>query len=344
MEGVTAAPPTHRPSAPVRAALEHRRDALNARFRAARLGAPHLSGDEVLAHVGGPVVDLLERVAGHDPAACAAVLEEVFEVSLELFARRLLGGPGVSPVVARVFADVLPAGAALLAREPGRLVGPLCNAALALGRERAGVAEAWLDRMTAVAPACGGAAEWLGAGRVLAWRGGLAQHRGPALEALAFASAGVVAALSGDDGVSPRALAEARADPWVNPFSGSRAEALVLAQRTGGHRAFGGSFVGLPRVARQGGRLFAQAGADVFALHADCFGASLVRAVPSVGPDRDAGEGPNFGRDGELRDGAARRPVRWATQTTSVAFDATTVAVTLGHSYLVYVFPREPRS
>jgi hypothetical protein len=344
VEGVTGAGPTDRPTPPVRDALASRRDGLNARFRVARLGAPHLSGDEVLTHLGGPVVDVLERVAAHEPAACADVLDELFEVSLELFARRLLGGAGANPLVARVFRVVLPAGVALLAREPGRLAGPLCNAALALGRERAGVAEAWIDGMAAVTPACATGAEWLGAGRVLAWRAGLAQHRGPALEALAASSSRVVAALSGGSDVSPGALAAARADPWVSPFSGSRAEALALAQRAGGHRALGGALGDLPRVVRQGGRLYVQAGADTFALHADCFGASLVRAALGGSPDPDAGDAPTVDDDGELQDGAARRPVRWATRTTSVASDATTLAVTLAHSYLVYVFPREPRS
>ena len=165
--------------------LRQEREALNARFAARRLAGVQLDGEALLEHLRTAVEPIVRAVHGVLPERARGILVPLFDASLDLLAASLIGPQAQTPHVARLWREVLPACSRPLAREPLRVAGCLSNAVARLALQRGARPEAWIDRMTAVAPYCQSVSQLLDCGRVAAWQAGAVQYRSAALQTVA---------------------------------------------------------------------------------------------------------------------------------------------------------------
>ncbi|HSR10200.1 MAG TPA: hypothetical protein VLS90_02060, partial [Thermodesulfobacteriota bacterium] len=111
----------------------------------------------------------------------------------------------------------------------------------------------WAEKMAAASRACVDVGEFLQAGKVAAWLSGLAEYRGPALEACSkIPLKPALAVLGLPPGTGEKELAAAldnlRADPW-SPISGrppDREKELKIVARAGSFRGVGGAMARPP--------------------------------------------------------------------------------------------------
>ena len=261
--------------------LADRRERYNQQFRLARHRTRGLDPQDFLTHlreVVGPIVDAVRT----EPAA---VCDALVELSLALAARGRLGSSGA---ITDGLRRLLPALPGLVAAAPRQFPVAVVNALHHLDSSPTGDPAGWVDTMLELGPRTASVTELLDAGAVAAWRRGLAQLRGSALNTAARLPAPMVRlALGADRDVD---LARLSADPWLDPaLTGRDGEVLLLARRVGGFRGFGGTFRRPPTVATSGGRWYATDGDDAWRVFADRFGVSIGRVAAMPAEPGDVG-------------------------------------------------------
>lgn len=263
--------------------LRERRGAYNALYDAARAenaGLTPEAAKALLCETLGPVAMALD---GH---GASQALEALYGLLLPLAAKGWFGEQVRRPELVRVFTRVLCGFAPIFAREPRRFASAVLDALYHLTGVRAGLGDAWGDRLLAVAPQLVDLDTWLAAGRVAAWRVGLAAHRLPALAACEALDPALAAALLGLPGpLAPATIAALRSDPWHLP---GQAVALRVVSKLGGFRGFGGPFSRPPDVRAHDGRLFVDDGEHSWQVFADAFGAQLIATSVEVPADAAA--------------------------------------------------------
>ena len=132
-------------------------------------------------HLRTTVNELTGSVARERPERVRAVVNALFDVSLDLFTAGLLGPKKKHPHVSTAWSVLLPCAARLLAHEPTRVAGSVSNGVDHLAAQASARPAEWIDGMRKLAPHCGSVPQWLDAGKVLAWRAGLVQYRSAAL-------------------------------------------------------------------------------------------------------------------------------------------------------------------
>jgi hypothetical protein len=327
-----------RVSSALAAVLADRRQTLNASFAAARLEYPGLEGDRVLAFLAQTLARLAAVVPDH---AAGPVIEGLFRVALPLIAKGLIGPAARIPLISSGWERLLPCRPEWLAAEPQRLARALGNALYHLGRQAGARPGDWIDMMATLGVAARSPDQWLDAGKLAAWRCGMAQYRSSALQlasALEATLAGI--ALGAGPGVDEpdreRMLARLRADPWAEACTlGTAPRRPRLVATIGGFRGLGGPFLVPPRVCEMNGRLLVDGGQASFQVHADRYGSAFVRTTVALGKDP---EGPfrTWNRHREQVSLDADGRVTWSGQTASfpelaqaesAAFDGHTLAV-----------------
>ena len=313
----------------------------NERFAMARRGGLRVDDEqfsEVLRELVGPVV---EAVAEVDEMAALATTRVLFEVALKLVSLGLLGRESRHVQINGLWMSELPKLASFLVEEPERVVTSLSNAAhyLATSSPGEGDAALWRQYLLEVAPSCSDADELLRAGKVLAWRSGMAHFRESALSEWESLSDGLKYKVMG---VSEEVgdVAELRLrlqNRWTGAVVESLSDEPQVVGRVGGFRGAGGVFVEPPCVGVRNGELFAFDREGVFSLHADVYGTSCKRASPaalnglSVESFQDMiSQGIN-----EL----SGIPEAFE-EPTSVARTEDTIALSLGHSHFIYLVAR----
>jgi len=199
------------PDAPLARALERNRERFNARVSLARRQGRKLESAALLSHLlesVAPIAAAVERAAAD---RLDSVIETLFELSVALVSREVLGPGSRHPRAVEAWRTLLPLLANRIADEPALVVGALTNAAFNLGLVPSARAGDWLGWMREIGPRCSSVAELLACGQVLAWRCGMAHFRASALERwqqlpdpLAFATLGLAVGSSAD--IFPNAL------------------------------------------------------------------------------------------------------------------------------------------
>lgn len=377
MEGLS--PPTNHPDQPAgrvrgafAAALEDERDAYNARFAQARRVHRQLDAAAFSTHLVDNLAPMIDALAAHDKARVDVATHALFELSCDLVARRWLGPQVRTDLLNRLWRDILPQLVGFWADAPRDVVLSLTCAVHHLDDLAPSAAESWMLRLPALAPLCTDTRMLLDAGKVLAWRAGLAHFRDSALQVwrtlpaelryqtLCLARADERALLDPATRPALDMLDEALEDPWFHPtFHLAGADAKTRAARSGatfrmvgGFVGFGAQFGAPPRVFAIDGQLVAFDGEHCFSIHADAFGSVLKKrdAEPPAGPQPRVGA-ERAEASGQLDLGWAT-PEQWSSITgredalldaASAATDAWTLAVCVPHSHQIFLISRYDR-
>ncbi len=323
-------------------ALTRQREAFNQRFVSAQRQNRRLDGErfaEVLQTLAAPIAEAVAEVATDELDPVVSVL---FDVCLHLTGLELLGPGSHVPQIDRVFQQLLPSQARLIAENPEQLIRSLTNAAYNLAMEPAADADHWVELMQALSPLVETPEQWLAAGSVAAWCCGMAHYRAGALTAAADLPREILAPLFGltvDE--LPEQFIEQLANPWYRPGAHPAEPSLALVGRTGGFMGFGGPFVEPPEVARFGDHLYAFDRQQAWMLFADGFGMVLRRFGTELPPGEPV-EWSQFGLDrkGNVSRGELSARLPQLADWSSLAATEHTLAVTLPHSHHIFLVAR----
>ena len=154
------------------------RDGYNARMRDAQRRYPALSPDvfREFLESAGALVDAVP------PERVQPVVDSIYDIGLALSGRTLVGPAARSPALLGAWRTLFPLFATLIAREPARVLGMLCNAVVHLEAIPGSRMTQWLDEMTALAPQVDTVDSLRTLGQIAAWRAGAAHFRAGALD------------------------------------------------------------------------------------------------------------------------------------------------------------------
>lgn len=286
--------------------LKERRSRLNEMVKQAQATCPSLTGGTVLEAMGKILPQILGPVEQEDPGRLLPVLEAVFKVGLRMLSHRAIGAGGSSMEALFEWSGLLGACPRILSQDPERVAVATANAISRLATLGEGKAAAWSRGMVALGRIAQSSRDWLVAGSVMAWRGGLPQYRKSALQGasclpadLGVPSLGLPGPLS--DSEYGDLLAFLERHPWASPSEWKAVKPrLKVGGRVGGFAGFGGPFHTPPQAFTSEGRIFLQDDRGLWSVEADCFGVSL---IPIGEPLELPKEKPSIalGRDGSVQ-------------------------------------------
>lgn len=330
---------------PLAEILRERRSAFNGRFNFFRSQYPLLDPGEVAGFLCHHLDPIIRRVHSISPAAAGPATETLYDLSLQMLGKGFLGGTSRLPALQASWLKVLNELAHLLAVDPGVFPGAVFNALLQL-LEKPGVnAGLWTEKLVLLGRTCQDTERFLDLGRILAWRCGLVRLRSTAL--------GLLAGLSDQDlhevfSLSPvngwsrdRFIERLHTFPWVSPQSAAPEPLtveLVFSGRLGSFIGHGGGFLRPPRVMCADHFLFVTDESSWWRIEADYFGGDLVPVQFSGGLPPFPTEGPVTMSAETLHWHSQSLCVPGVTETTGIAADAATVALTVPFSYSVLLF------
>jgi hypothetical protein len=329
-------------SAPFAQALASERAGFNARVAAARHRYPALDTAAFAVFLQSCADDIVRAVAAIAPDRVAAVAGEVFGIALELVGQALAGPGARTTLVDRMWHELLPAYARLVAQHPAAVLGSLTNAVINIGKVPTANADQWLCEMASLAQHADDLAGLLQLGQIAAWRAGLAHFRTGAIAAADQLPAAVALAAVG---ASPQENWSAvrdnlLADPWWSPDDARgriRQAGIEIGQFTG----FGGMFQVPPELrACTDGFLVKSADRYRF-LIADVYGAVLHQA----GADEFERLPPFPGARSTLLDGSRLRlrdreiALDLPDKGLAATCNEHTVAITSPYTHAIALFP-----
>jgi hypothetical protein len=331
---------------PLATALAANRPRFNAQFAQAKHHAPALDPRVFGEHLRDTVAPIVDSVAQATPVRVNEVVEVLYEFSLDLAAKDLLGK---SPLVREGWKELLGGLPAVLASAPRLFAGSVTNALHNLSLAPGARGEAWMKDMRRLGERWTDAGALLEAGKVVAWRAGLAQLRSAALDICQRLDPGLASAALGLPG-EPESqrlaelIARLRTDPWAHPAalldSRNAERRLRVMARVGGFRGLGGPFVRPPTVSCTEGQLLVSDGESCWTLTADIFGHALHRAGDGALPAAKAPSACRVTREGKVTWGKDTATFEELQHPQSFAASPDTLAVTLGLSHHVYLLAR----
>lgn len=320
-------------------ALDHGRESFNARFASAKTLYPALDGECFANHLREAVAPVAEAVERVRPERMNAVVDALYDVSLELMSKEMISPAARYPQIAEAWKTLLPQSAQLVADNPRLVASGVSNAVYNVAHDAGGKYRAWIDAMARAAPYLGDWDVFLKAGVILAWRLGMAHYREGAIAALEEMPDNLVfGLLAADSKLARSELIEAMRDPWWNPSQAEMNPSLSIVRRVGGFSGFGGPFVSPPEVIAVDGVLYAFDSESCWALFSDCYGSSFKR----YGADLPQGKPGNFDDfridvNGKITMGGATAPFPALKGWASYASTQWTLAVSLSQSHYIYI-------
>lgn len=303
-------PPSGTSEALLQAALLRNRERLNTRFVQARVQHPGLDGiafQGLMRSVFPPILEALSQTTLEERDR---VLYALYDLSLELMEKELLGAPDKYPAIYAGWKTLLPALGRLLLEDPRRAAGAITNALYQLSHHRSLTVQclaplpaplpspslAWIERIHRAIPTISNLNQLLKVGRIAAWRVGMAQYRRAALDLIPDTSPVLLQILL-DLPHIPREhemaswISLIQKLPWISPSHLlenviqepsldrilSRYQMPRLLQTVGGFIGFGGPFRAPPKVSTSDQNFLIEEGEDRAFLFADCFGCTLIR-------------------------------------------------------------------
>jgi hypothetical protein len=322
------------------AALAADRERFNARFAQARREHPGLDGGAFLEHLIRSIDPAIRAIGELDGSRVRELVEVLYDVSLEMFCKGLIGPHSRLPGFEKLWGELLVGAAPALAAAPGELIPELTNALYNLHVTPRCRPADWLGLMVAVAGNCQDAAGYRAAGQVAAWICGMAQYREAALALARKLPVPLVARLLlpesalGDS--VPALLERLAADPWFRPDHGAGQQGLRVVAEVGGFRGFGGEFMRPPLVAARDDRIFVGDGQTCWLLIADAFGAVLHRVADAL--PQSTGRGPfTLLNNGTVQGRSGKLKLPILAGASSSAGTETTLAATLPMSHRVFL-------
>jgi hypothetical protein len=327
-------------------ALEAERDAFNVRFALRVRAGSRLDGGAFLRHLQQHVAPLIGQIAAIVPERAKSALAALYDVSLDLFAASLLGPDSKMPWIERVWSDLLPPAAELIARQPQHVAASLCNAVFQIASQRGTRPQQWIVRMQQVAPHCQSVGELLEAGKVAAWLAGMVQFRQASLAAAAGLRPQLAALVLGRQQATSRKEIEAvlsrlREHPWMTVEGAAKGDpepGIWPLARAGAFSGFGGLFLRPPIVWSDDQRLLVSDGKSQWELIADAYGAWFRRIgdAPASQPRRKTAA--SIDRHGTIQwlNQSLQQP--HLAKCVSLAASGQTLAATIPTSHHVFLF------
>lgn len=297
------------------------------------------------AFLGECVDPLAQAVAAIDPTHVEPVVTTAFEMGMALVAQSLAGPGARVAAVNRVWKEVAPRVAKLVAEQPAEVLGSLSNAVVNLDRAVGDRANWWVDCLIALGPYAATVQDLLGLGQVLAWRAGMVHYREGALDAADRISPQLALAAIGTDSI--RSWVDVREqfkrDRWWSPDPVTNARA-AKGFEAGAFTGFGGMF-SLPPEIRAGADGFWIRSANRYAfLAADVHGAILQAATQEEfenAPQSDLEPGPPPLPTNEgLKTNGRLIAVPFPAKDLAVARNRHSIAIASPYSYSVLVIPK----
>jgi hypothetical protein len=329
-------------------ALAAQRDSLNARFALRLRGGSRIDAETFLRHLEQSVAPLIGQIHAVQPDRSRAVVAALYDVSLDLFAASLLGPDAKMPWVKRVWAELFPAAAGLLARQPQQVAGSLCNAMFQISTQAGSRPQRWIQRMQQVVPHCTSLGELLEAGQVAAWQAGMVQYRAAALTAAGQLRAPLAALALGLPESTSAAemtmrLNRLRDHAWLTVEAAGSAEAgqaIECVATVGAFSGFGGVFFRPPLVSSDKNRLLVSDGRSQWELLADAYGAWFRRAggAPAKRSKAPTHDNVSVDRHGTIRWGEQSLALAQLANPSSFAVSGPTLALTIPTSHHVFLF------
>lgn len=266
-------------SAALSSVLAAGRAQFNARVAEARHRYPSFDAAGFAAFVRTGLDAVAVSVDAVAPERTGSVVVAAYDMALALVGQGLAGPNARTTVVERVWVDLAPRFARLLAVEPVEVLGALSNAAVTVASEPTARVGDWLGGMAEVAATVDSVDRLRALGVVIAWRAGLAHYRDAALRSAdGLPDSLALAAVGAEPGrVWSEVRAACHANRWWSPQA-SRREHIGQGVDVGQFTGFGGVFSQPPtlRACRQG---FVVRSGDRFCLLvADAQGAVLLPA------------------------------------------------------------------
>lgn len=319
----------------------------NALFAQARRIRPTLDAGAFSEHLRTVVAPIVEEAAAHAPERAAQVLDALYEISLELVGSEILGRRSRYPELVRGWEMLLAGLPAHLSAAPRQFTAAVSNALYNLSIVPGARIASWVESMLQVGKVCPHLGSLLDAGKVAAWRAGLAHFRPSALETCRRLGPEVApVALGLAPGVSVHnldALLDAlAADPWVDPARQATKggpKSLQLVATVGGFRGFGGIFRRPPEVVCLEEQFYLRDAEDCWVFAADRFGATFHRTPIPNGSGKRPARQQAFQIDsrGKVTHGGYSQTFPHLAEFQSFAANATTLAVTTPLSHKVFL-------
>ncbi|OAI48266.1 hypothetical protein AYO44_07490 [Planctomycetaceae bacterium SCGC AG-212-F19] len=328
---------------PLARVLQAGRPRFNALFARARQTTPTLDGAAFAHHLRQIVSPIADAVAAVAADRLGETVNTLYELSLDLVGKDL----GVRyPAVLQGWMTLLRDFPAHLASAPRLFAGSVTNALYNLATVSGARPEEWLTSMPQVGSRCADVTTFLEAGKICAWRAGMAHYRQGALETCRRLSPQMAGAALGAPDVTDaadieRMIDRLRDDPWLSvqaaaakAVNGNRR--LRVVKKAGGFRGFGGPFPAPPSVTCVDGEFLVHDGESSWHLKADRFGATLQRTENGV--EKGGGAGPfRISANGTVKCGEHSERFPELQGNRSSAANQTTLAVTVPLSHLVYL-------
>lgn len=322
--------------------LARGRERYNARFAESRASNAPVDEGEFAVFLTDVVAPIAESVASVAPEKVDATVTALYDLSLELLSRELIGNDGpIDDVWRRLLPDIPVA----VASAPRRVVGALSNAVHNLLHTPGARTDFWLDEMIGMGSLFRTADEVLSVGRVVAWRAGMAHLRRTALESvlalrpeLGTGSLGVEVTADLSEVVE-----QLLRDPWADPASfasrTSKSDGPSIRMRVGAFRGFGGIFHTPPTVVLVDGLFLVGDDESTWVLSVDHFGATFTRAGACEASEEMDEPDPTLTllKNGTVQSGGRSRRYDTLADASSWAFDGDTLVATVPFSHAVYV-------
>ncbi len=330
--------------------LEEQREYFNNLYTVARRTRRNLDKEIFGRHLIEVVAPLVDGAAKSRPDCARRLSNDLYELSLELVSRKYLGVANRYPAVDILWRKALPKLIKFLPEGGRDFVAALSNAVYNLEITPNVTPATWLKALLQVADGCSTWHELLLAGKVLAWRCGMAHYRESAIEVwrsmhkeLKLATLGL---LQEEEEISLDLLEKSLADPWWLPGvkKGTNYE-LEIVGTVGGFQGFGGTFLTPPEVMKAGEDIYAFDDEACWSVHADCYGVTLQRFGRTL-PDGEQTDGPfNITpKSGNVTLGKTNKVFSTLKRATGFASTSSCLAVTVPSSHKVFIVANVPKS